>query len=97
MFIVKTGAWNDIPVEYVDCQDYLARNGESLERYVNDYLADHRPDLPRFAIDDGFRKYFERYVRDHAAEQWVLNKDGSYDSHRLSNLSVEAVANYLGI
>lgn len=98
MITVMTGAFGDKPVEYKDLQDYLSQYGEAdLVPYVNSYISEHRPELPKFELTDEFKKYCEQYIKENAERKYVINSDGSYDYIRLNNLIIDAVADFYHI
>lgn len=98
MITVMTGAFSDKPTEYKGLQDYLSQYGEAdLVPYVNNYISEHRPELSKFELTDEFRKYCEQYIKENAERKYALISDGAYDSVRLNNLIIDAVADFYHI
>lgn len=94
---VMTGPWANHPQEYKDFNDYLDHKSEDLKKYVNNYLKQHRPEHKPFTLDADDRQFITDYVNTHGKLSYTINSDGSYDSVRLSNLLVDAVANKYGL
>mgnify|MGYP006967116794 CR=1 FL=1 len=100
MFVISYDPWakHGFQRTYADCQEYLAEYGkEHLVSYINKYLDEHRPELPKFELTDEFKKYCEQYIKKNAERKYVINSDGSYDYIRLNNLIIDAVADFYHI
>lgn len=100
MFVISYDPWTKHGFQrtYTDCQEYLAEYGkEHLVSYINKYLDEHRPKLPKFELTDEFKKYCEQYIKENAERKYVINSDGSYDYIRLNNLIIDAVADFYHI
>ena len=100
MFVISYDPWakHGFQRTYTDCQEYLAEYGkEHLVSYVNNYLDEHRPELPKFELTDEFKKYCKQYIKDYAERKYVINSDGSYNYIRLNNLIIDAVADFYHI
>lgn len=94
---VMTGPWANHPQKYKDFDDYLDRKSEDLKKYVNSYIKQHRSDCKPFTLDADDRQFIADYVNTHGKPSYTINPDGSYDSIRLSNLLVDAVADKYGL
>lgn len=90
--IVMTRAWANCPQEYKDFDDYLDQESAGLKKYVNDYLKQYRLEHESFTLDAEDRQFITDYVKINGKPSYTVNPDGSYDSVRLSNLLINAVA-----
>lgn len=100
MFTVSHDYWANHGFQrtYTDCQEYLTEYGkEHLVSYINKYLDEHRPELPKFELTDEFKKYCEQYIKENAERKYVINSDRSYDYIRLNNLIIDAAADFYHI
>ena len=100
MFIVMFGAWNDERHEYKDFNEYLEKNKDHFVWYINSFLEEHHPKMPKFELTDDCKKFCEQYLEKHGDEApwFALNKDDySYEHIRLNNLIVDAIAIFLDV
>lgn len=100
MFEVKMDVLNDNTEKFENFQRYFDTIAEWLEKYINLFLLEVRPEIVPFKINDEVRAYCEQYVKDHAegAPYYALSEDGKYyDYHRLNHLLTVAVADYLHV
>jgi hypothetical protein len=100
MFIVMFGAWGDERHEYKDLSEYLEENKNYIVKFINSFLEEAHPEMPKFELTDECKKFCEQYVKDNGdkAPWYALNADKcSYEHIRLNNLIDDAIAAFLHV